>query len=198
MLSSNVLDFKELLLDKLSEENLSIYDDDPLWDEEKRSTKGVVKNQIELQFAYCPEPLQLEINYWAISNRILGEYRFEGISALDTYVFTGKSVFECWFFFTEYVVRTPQRGSDAKLRRELITPDFKRMMPDKRQITPQELEYIIHSRQLEYGFRCDPLPDIDPIKNTFNLAEEKRRHALSDLIWAGKEDGIPIFNDIWA
>ena len=196
MLSSNVLDYKDLLLDKLSEEDLSIYDDDPLWDEEKRSTKGVVQNQIELLFTRCPEPLQLEINYWAISNRILGEYRFEGISALDTYVFTGKSVLKCWFSFTMYVVRTLRYGSDAELRQRLITPDFNRMMPDKRQITPQELEYIIHSRQLEYGFRCDPLPDINPIKNTFNLAEEKRRHAFSDLIWAGKEDGTPIF-DVW-
>ena len=105
-----------------------------------------------------------------------GEVEVDGVSTIECYVFSGKSIKKFWYDYTEYVFEFFTKGRNEFLRKRLLAPNFWRITPDGRFIKAEELEYILHERQLEYGFRSDPLPETNPYVCTFDLIAEKKKY----------------------
>lgn len=201
MISSNVLDYKDLIIEKMCEEELLAYDDDPFWDERKKFITDQARYEIEDCFVKLPEEFQVEVIHWATTGRFLGKYRADGVSMIECYVFSGYSILDFWRFYTHFAKKClinavpPNHPTREGYKQGLIEPHFYRQMPGKRKILPSELEYILHARQLEYGFRDDPLPDICPLV-PFDPVAEKERLLYLQAVKNGTEDGIEI-DTVW-
>ena len=63
---------------------LSIYDNNPIWDKDKRDHCSWMKVQVEHLFGELPKAFQLELVYWAKTNKFIGEFKLFGVSVLDT------------------------------------------------------------------------------------------------------------------
>ena len=185
--------YRDIIIDRLSEEAFSIYNDDPFWNTWKQTELNGAIRIIDEDILKTPKALQLEFLYWGIAGKLLGEFRVDDISTVECFVFSGKAVKRFWDDYIDYTIDFFIKGRMEFSRKRLLAPNFWRFTPDRRLIKPEELEYIIHKRQLEYGFRDDPLPEVNPYVCTFDPIVEKEKMQRYWRIINGKEEGSPTF-----